>query len=138
MISVVEALPVLAELGQAVGVDVLDAIYPCQWFSSAMELLPPQKHRQAVKSCDLCDIHAGGTSGDSSALLQALKLSSAGVLVLALHVVIVVVAASGTDEERGGEERRRASTDLLNSGDVVGQRSGVDEHLLGESDGWIG
>ena len=84
------------------------------------------------------DIHAGGTSGNSSTLLQALKLSSAGVVVLALHVVIVVVAASSADEERGRKKRRRTGTDLLDSRNIRGQRSGVDEHLLGESDGSIG
>lgn len=84
------------------------------------------------------DVHAGGTSGNSSALLQALKLSSAGVLVLALHVVIVIVAASSTDEEGGRKKRRRTGTDLLDSGNVIGQRSSVNEQLLGESNESIG
>jgi hypothetical protein len=83
------------------------------------------------------NIHAGGTSGNSSALLQALKLSSARVVVLALHVIIVVVAASGADEEGGRKKRRRAGTNLLDSRNIRGQRSGVDKHLLRESDGSI-
>lgn len=84
------------------------------------------------------NVHAGGASSDPSALLQALKLSSAGVLVLALHVVIVVVAAPGTDEEGGRQKRRRAGTDLLHGGDIIGQWGGVNEHLLVESGGSIG
>jgi hypothetical protein len=78
------------------------------------------------------NVHAGGASGDSSALLQALELSPAGVLGLALHVIIVVIAASGTDEEGGREQRRRTGTDLLDGGDITGERGGVDEQLLVE------
>lgn len=57
----------------------------------------------------------------------------AGLLRLALHVVVIVVAASGADEERRREERSRAGANLLDGGDVVGERRGVDEDLLVES-----
>lgn len=67
VVVVVKALPVLAELVEAVLVDVLD--------------------------------DAGGAPGDPSALLEALELSLAGVLVLALHKVVIERAASGADEE---------------------------------------
>lgn len=109
----------LTELGQTVGVDVLDAVYsllaagPSNGALCAPIISPEWVFRWLLEH-----IHAGGTSGDSSALLQALKLSSAGVLVLALHVIIVVVAASGADEERGRKKRRRTGTDLLDSGNI--------------------
>lgn len=83
------------------------------------------------------NVHARSTSSDSSTLLQALSLSSARVLVLALHIIIVVIAASGADEEGSREKRRRAGTDLLDGGDVVGQRSGVEKHRLVEPNGSI-
>lgn len=77
-------------------------------------------------------IHASGTSGDPSTLLQALKLATAGLLGLALHVVIVVVAAPGADEESRREKRGRGGANLLDRGDRRGERGGVDEHLLVE------
>ena len=57
----------------------------------------------------------------------------AGLLRLALHVVIVVVAASSADEERRREKRSRAGTNLLDGGNVLRERRGVDEDLLLES-----
>lgn len=56
-----------------------------------------------------------------------------GLLRLALHVVIVVVAASSADEEGRGEKGSRAGTNLLDGGNVLGERRGVDEDLLLES-----
>jgi len=50
-----------------------------------------------------------------------------------LHVVIVVVFAPGANEERGREKRRRAGTELLDLGDRVRQRGGVDEDVLVEA-----
>jgi hypothetical protein len=49
------------------------------------------------------NVHAGGATSNTAALLQALELAAAGVLVLALHVVIVVVAAASADEVRSGQ-----------------------------------
>lgn len=77
-------------------------------------------------------IHASSTSGDFATLLHAVKLAAATRLGLAHHVVIIVVFASRSDEERGTEERRRTGSELLDLGDVVGQRGGVDEGLLVE------
>lgn len=76
------------------------------------------------------NVHAGGATGDPSALLHALNLASAGVRGLALHVIIVVVAASGANEEGGREQRRRAGTDFLHGRDIFGERRGVDKDLL--------
>lgn len=46
------------------------------------------------------NVHALSAASHPATLLHAVKLATAGVLRLALHVVIVVVAASGADEER--------------------------------------
>jgi hypothetical protein len=81
---------------------------------------------------EMDSIHASGTSRDPSTLLQALKLATAGLLGLALHVVIVVVAAPGADEESRREKGSGGGADLLDRGDRRGERGGVDEHLLVE------
>lgn len=78
-------------------------------------------------------LHARRASGDLTAFLHALKLAPAVGLGLAHHVVIVVGLASRADEERGAEKGRRTGTELLDLGDVVGQRGGVDEGLLVEA-----
>lgn len=78
-------------------------------------------------------VHARGAASDSASLLEAVHLSMAGLLGLALHVVIVVLAASGADEEGGGQQGSRASTDFLDGRDILWERSGVDEDLLVES-----
>lgn len=80
------------------------------------------------------NVHALGAAGDPSALLEAVQLALARVLRLALHVVIVVVAASGADEEGRRQQGRGAGANLLDGGDAVGERRGVDEHLLVETD----
>lgn len=79
------------------------------------------------------NVHTLGAAGYPSSLLQAVQFSLAGVLGLALHVIIVVVAASCADEEGGRQQRRRGGTNLLDLGNVVRERRGVDEHLLVES-----
>lgn len=78
-------------------------------------------------------LHACGTSCDLSTFLHALQLAPAVRLGLAHHVVIVVGLAPCADEIGGTEEGRRAGSDLLDLGDVVGKRGGVDERLLVES-----
>lgn len=126
VVVVVKALPVLAELLEAVLVDILDAV---------------STHVSRIGLCGRWvlvaqwDVHAGGTAGDAAALLQTLELALAGVLGLALHVVIVVGAAAGADEERGGEQRGRSGANLLDGGDRVGEGGGVDEDLLVEPAG---
>lgn len=83
------------------------------------------------------NVHTLGAAGYPSSLRQAVQLSLAGVLGLALHVIIVVVAASCADEEGGRQQRRRGGTNLLDLGNVVRERRGVDEHLLVESATWL-
>lgn len=78
------------------------------------------------------NVHALGTARDPPALLHALKLSPAGLLRLALHVVVVVIAASRPDEEGSRQQRRRAGANLLDGGNMVGERRRVDENLLVE------
>ena len=78
-------------------------------------------------------LHARRTPGDLAALLHALKLSPAVGLGLAHHVVIVVGLASRANEKRGAEKGRRTGSELLDLGDVFGQRGGVDEGLLVEA-----
>lgn len=140
LVAVVEAFPVLAELSEAVCVDVLDArsVSVTTQNDSHWSNWRRNKSRHAClaeKACSNVNIyvHARGAASDTTALLQAIHLAVAWLLGLALHVVIVVVAASGADEERRRQERSRASTDFLDRGDILGQRSGVDESLLVES-----
>lgn len=106
------------ELVQALLVDVADAAN-CQHFCQS----------PVVRS----SLHARRTPGDLATLFHALKLSSAVRLGLAHHVVIVVGLASRADEEGGAKEGCRTGSELLDLGDVVGQRSGVDEGLLVEA-----
>jgi len=77
-------------------------------------------------------VHASSTSGDFATLLHAVKLAAAARLGLAHHVVVVVVLASRSNEVGGTEEGRRAGSKLLDLGDVIGQRGGVDEGFLVE------
>lgn len=86
---ILEALPVVAELVEALFVDVADATNS-QHFAPLTE--------------GWISLHARRTSGDLAALLHALKLSPAIGLGLAHHVVIVVGLASRADKERGAEK----------------------------------
>ena len=79
------------------------------------------------------NIHTPRASSDSPALLQTFELALARVLGLALHVVIVVVFAPRANEERGRQKRGRAGTELLDLGNRVRQRGGVDEDVLVEA-----
>ena len=79
------------------------------------------------------NIHTGGASRDSPALLQTVQLAPSVGLGLALHVVIVVVAASRADKEGSREQRCRAGADLLDLGDRVGERRRIDQSLLVKS-----
>jgi hypothetical protein len=76
---------------------------------------------------------AGSTSCDLPTLLHTLQLTPAVGLRLAHHVVIIVVFAASANEEGRAEERRRGSSEFLDLGDVLRQRSGVNEELLVES-----
>lgn len=118
LVVVLEALPVGAELVQALLVDVGDA-GNSQRFALGGRIYP--------------FLHARGTPGDLATLLHAFQLSPAVGVGLAHHVVIVVGLASRADEEGGAEQGCRTGAELLNLGDVVGQRSGVDEGLLVEA-----
>jgi hypothetical protein len=98
-----------------------------------MSLILP--HLSAFRVCHRAFrqyIHASGTPGNLAALLHALQLSPAVRLGLAHHVIIVVGLAPRANEERSAEQGRRTGSELLDLGDVVGQRGGVDEGLLVE------
>ena len=118
---VLKTLPVGAELTQAVLVDVLDT-GACVSTRFVLQL-------------QLQYAHARGTPGDLAALLHALEFTPAVGLGLAHHVVIVEGLAARTNKVRGTEEGRRTGSELLDLGDVVRQRSCVDEGLLVEP-GW--
>ena len=118
---VLQTLPVDAELRQTILIDVLD--------TAALVSHPSYIHRLDFREL----VHASGTSCDLATFLHALQLAPAVRLGLAHHVVIVEGLAPCADEEGGAEKRRRASSDLLDLGDVVGKRGGVDEGLLVES-----
>lgn len=77
--------------------------------------------------------HARSASGDLAAFLHAVELAAAAGLVSAHHIVIIVVLAAGPDEKGGAHQRSGARADLLDFGDVVGERGRVDEDLLVES-----
>jgi hypothetical protein len=148
LVVVLKTLPVLAELFQAVLVDVLDpvqvqAVSHCAALGYGLpgvfqETWIPMSEQQVLWDPGVRwnrDLHTGGASRHTAAFLQALGLALAGVLVLALHEVIVVGAASGTDEERCGEKGSRGGTNLRDLGDVVGEGCRVDEDLLVEAAG---
>lgn len=84
----------------------------------------------------MCDdaeaLHAGGTSCDLPALLQALNFPSTVREGLAFHEIIVEEGAASTNEEGCAEERGGGRAELLDFGDGVGEGSGVDEDLLVE------
>jgi len=79
-------------------------------------------------------IHAGRASRDFTSLLQTIQFTPAIGLGLAHHVVIVVGFAAGADKEGGAEEGCGGSSDFLDLGDILRQRSGVNEHRLVESE----
>ena len=116
---VLETLPVGAELGQTVLVDVLDPI------------------PQSITCCLVCiygrNVHARRASRHFAALFHTVQLAPAIGLGLAHHVVIVVGLAPRADEEGSAEKGGGAGAELLDLGDVVGQRGGIDEGLVVES-----
>ena len=130
LVVVVEALPVLAELGQAVLVHVIQPIVPVRTHSprpqipTAILLCSPSSLRVYV--------HAGCASCDLATLPQAVQLSPTVRLGLALHVVIVVRLAAGSNEEACAHKRRGRSSNFLDLGNRVRERSGVHEDLLVE------
>jgi hypothetical protein len=86
-----------------------------------------------VSSVMEASIHARSTPRDLPSFPHAVDLTPATRLGLALHEVIVVGLAAGADEEGGAHERGGAGTELLNFGDVIGERCCVDEDVLVES-----
>lgn len=123
LVVVLQALPMAAELLQAVVVDVLD----------------PTPLISAVSNLTLCiaNVHARGATSDLATLLHALKLSPAVRLSLAHHVVVIVSLASCADKERSAQKGSGGGAELLDLGDVIGQRSGVDEGLRLETGGQL-
>lgn len=131
LVVVLQTLPVVAELVEAVLVDVFQPVG--RKFVSAIhsaKYLPV--HLYMPLSTPGC-LHAGSASGDLPAFLHAVELAGAVGLGLAHHVVVIVRLAPGADEERSGQKRSGTGANFLDLGDVVGQRGGVDQHLLVES-----
>lgn len=122
LVVVVKAFPVFPEFGEAVLVNVAQAVFVVgralvNW--RAGSTCPAVLHGPlAVASGssgpgffsgrrdDGLDVHTGGASGDLAALLQAVDLSPAIGIGLAHHKVVIVGLAAGADEERGGEQGR--------------------------------
>jgi len=77
-------------------------------------------------------VHAGCASCDLATLPQAIQLAPSVRLRLALHVVIVVGLAARSNEEARAHKRCRRSSNLLDFGNGVWERSGVHEDLLVE------
>lgn len=78
-------------------------------------------------------IHASGTARDLPAFLQAVELSAAVGLVLALHEVVIVSLAAVSNEVGRAHQRRRCGTNFLDLGDVVGHGGGVHQDGLTEA-----
>lgn len=89
--------------------------------------LPPSNPFDSARSGNL---HTSRASRNLPSLLQAVDLSGAVSFGLTNHEIIVEGFASGTNEVGGAEERGRARSDLLHSGDRVGEGGGVDKNLL--------
>jgi hypothetical protein len=130
LVVVIEALPVLAELCQAVLVHVVQSVLPVKntfrsrRSSGSNFCISPSSPRVYV--------HAGCASCDLATLPQAVQLSPSVRLGLALHIVIVVGLAAGSNEEARAHKRCRGSSDFLDLGNRVRERSGVHEDLLVE------
>jgi hypothetical protein len=130
LVAVVQALPVLAELGQAVLVDVLQP----DFLSQKKLVIPPisLSYFLHLLSDSGAYVHAGCASCDLATLPQAVQLSPSVRLRLALHVVIVVGLAARSNEEARAHKRCRGSSNLLDFGNGVRERSGVHKDLLVE------
>jgi len=130
LVVVVETLPVLAELCQAVLVHVVQPVVRVRNNSCSRNIF--DSIRRMLSSSFRVYVHAGCASCDLATLPQAVQLSPSVRLGLALHVVIVVGLAAGSNEEARAHERRRRSSNLLDLGNGVRERSGVHEDLLVE------
>ena len=113
----------------------------CLFTSSSLlsqsETHPPRiKVPAAILACSPSSlrvyVHAGCASCDLATLPQAVQLSPTVRLGLALHVVIVVRLAAGSNEEACAHKRRGRSSNFLDLGNRVRERSGVHEDLLVE------
>lgn len=91
-----------------------------------LQTLPVESELVEAGLVDVLD-DGDGTSGDSSALLQAVDLASALGLFSAQHKVIVVGLALGANEVGCRQEGGGGGSDLDNVGDVVGHVGGVFE-----------
>lgn len=121
VVVVLETLPVGLELVQAVSVDILDAM--------TGQYLPLRLKAVSKDS----NIHASGTARHLPALLQAVDLSAAIGLVLALHEVVIESLAAVSNKISCTHKRCRCGTDLLDLGDVVGHGRGVHQDSLVEA-----
>jgi len=130
LVVVVEALPVLAELCQAVLVHVVQPVASVRKRSCSRKASCSDS--PIFFSILWMYVHAGCASCDLATLPQAIQLSPSIRLGLALHVVIVVGLAAGSNEEARAHKRRGRSSNLLDLGNGIRERSGVHEDLLVE------
>lgn len=130
LVVVVEALPVLAELGQAVLVDVVQP--GCQVRCIVRTRLSYNCISCPLSSIPRVYVHAGCASCDLATLPQAVQLSPSARLGLALHVVIVVRLAARSNEEACAHKRCRGGSNFLDFGNGVREWSGVHKDLLVE------
>ncbi len=93
-------------------------------------LAPSQQyHTVHTRVCS----HAGGTSRHLAALAHAFQFAAASRLGLADHVVVVEGLAASANEERRTQQRAGTAANLLDLGNVIGQRRQVDKVLVVES-----
>lgn len=83
---------------------------------------------------DQVNIHASSAARHLAPLLQALNLSAAVGLVLALHEIVIEGLAAVADEVRRTGQIGRSGSNLLHLGDVIRHGCGVHEDMLVESD----
>lgn len=130
VVVVLEAVGVGLELVKAVGVNVLDTVprsVRCPAHSPELAGPIPFPINTGKKY-----IHASSTARHLAPLLQALELSAAIGLVLALHVIVVESLAAVANEVRRTGQECRSSANLLHLGDVVRHGGGVHEDMLVE------
>lgn len=106
VVVVLEAVGVSLELVEAVGVNVLDAVRERCQLASLLPLRQLNRQPDCFPNAHWAKyIHASSAARHLAPLLQALELSAAVALVLALHIVVVECLAAVTNEVRStGQE----------------------------------
>ena len=108
-----------------------------QCLLTSASLYEEYQRRCSVDSCVTAvggaSIHAGSTSCDLPSLFHAIHFTGAIGIRLTLHEVVIIWLTAGTDKKGGAHQRSRAGADFCDFGDVIGERSCVDEDVLVES-----